>query len=281
MKEIDNIQTPVKVDIRQILATYGSHYTVQRDLDKKTNKSIFDNKLFIREEVGNKDKHNNWEHQFATLEDAHKSACNTVEIFKRELLNEYEKREASFSWKIHKIMSKIGLLSVHDKDELEEHSSIIARLKKDIEDLKNKKTNFNVVLLSGEYNMPAYMPELDKTYYLLNLNDMANVKVTPMKLIPEEVSIYDYRGSTSNDKFADQFDFRFSHYFEGSNGANTSIDSERLFRFNGTYWHLGVMNYYLFVDEKEALSFAKKCAENKVSRMQSELVILAESIAKM
>jgi hypothetical protein len=281
MKEIDNIQTPVKVDIRQILNTYGSHYTVKHNRDKKTLKPIFDFKLSIHEEIGEKDKHNEWAHQYATFEDAYKSACNTVEVIKRDTLTQYEEREASFSWKFHKLMSKLGLLSVQDNDELKEHASIVAQLKKDIDELKNKTAKFDVVLLSGEYNMPAYMPELGKTYYMLNINNLANVKLTPMKLIPEEVAIYDYRGSSSNDKFADQFDFKFSHYFEGPNGESTMIDSDRLVRFNGQYWNLGIMNYYLFVDEKEALEFAKKCAETKVAGMQAELIAIAESMAKL
>lgn len=276
MKEIENIQTPVKADIRQVLKTYGSHYTVRHNF--KTN---FDYTLCINEEVGEKDKLNEWAHQFATFEDAYKSACNVVEVFKRNTLQEYEKNEASLTWKIHKFFAKIGLLSSQAKEDIAEHAATIVQLKKDIEELKNKTTQFVVVMLNGEYNIPAYMPEFGKTYYMLNINDLSKVKLTPMTIVPEDVAIYDYRGCNSSDKFADQFDFKFSHYFEGPNGESTMLDSDRLIRFNGQYWELGIMNYYLFVDEKEALAFAKKCAEIKVVSMQAELVAINESISKL
>lgn len=204
-----------------------------------------------------------------------------MEVFKRNTLQSYEERETSLTWIIHKFVAKIGLLSSQEKEVIAAHAATIVQLKKDIEELKNKTAQFEVVMLNGEYNIPAYMPELGKTYYMLNINDLSKVKLTPMTLTPEDVAIYDYRGCNSSDKFADQFDFKFSHYFEGPNGESTMLDSDRLFRFNGQYWQLGIMNYYLFVDEKEALAFAKKCAEIKVVSMQAELVAINESISKL
>lgn len=277
MKESDNIQIPVKVDIRQLIETYSSHYVVNSiKVDND-----FDNMFYIQERIGKKDTLNEWSHEHATLESARHAACNSIEIVKREFLKEYEEITSSFSWKLKKLLAKTGLLSSRDKEEFDIVNSDIVRMKQDIEDLKDKKTAIDVVLLQGEYNVPKYMPKLGETYYMLNINNLANVKLTPMQLIPEEVAIYDYRGSSSNDKFADQFDFKFSHYFEGPNGESTMIDSDRLVRFNGQYWKLGIMNYYLFVDEKEALVFAKKCAEIKVAGMQAELIAIAESMAKL
>lgn len=277
MKESDNIQTPVKVDVRQLIETYGSHYVVKPiEVDND-----FDNMFYIQEMIGKKDTLNEWSHEHSTLESARHAACNSIEIVKREFLKEYEEVTNPFSWKFKKLLAKTGLLSSRDKEEFDIFNSDIVRMKQDIEDLKDKKTSIDVVLLKGEYNVPKYMPKLGETYYLLNLNDMTKIKLTPMKLIPDEMTIYDYRGSRSNDKFADQFDFKFSHYFEGPNGESTSLDTDRLFRFNGQYWELGVYHYYLFVDEKEALAFAKKCSENKVAAMHRELEAIAESMAKL
>lgn len=277
MKESDNIQTPVKVDVRQLIETYGSHYVVKPiEVDND-----FDNMFYIQEMIGKKDTLNEWSHEHSTLESTRHAACNSIEIVKREFLKEYEEVTNPFSWKFKKLLAKTGLLSSRDKEEFDIFNSDIVRMKQDIEDLKDKKTSIDVVLLKGEYNVPKYMPKLGETYYLLNLNDMTKIKLTPMKLIPDEMTIYDYRGSRSNDKFADQFDFKFSHYFEGPNGESTSLDTDRLFRFNGQYWELGVYHYYLFVDEKEALAFAKKCSENKVAAMHRELEAIAESMAKL
>lgn len=280
MQENDNIQTPVKTNIRDIVNKYGSHYTLLTVPQGRH----FQPKPFtlsISEEVGPKDKLNNWEHQFATLEEALKAASNRMEINHRDILKAYESRDSKFSWKLHTFFAKIGLLSQSDKKALKEHSDFMLQLKRDIESLKNKQTAFEVKKLEGEYTMPMYIPEVGKTYYMLNLNDFTNVKLTPMTLDPDNVLIFDYRGTRSSDTFADQFDFKFSHYFVGPNDETASLDSDRLLRFNGSYWNLGIHNYYLFVDEKEALSFAKKCAENKVVRMQRELVAINESIAKL
>ena len=282
MKEIDNVQVPVKMDIRDILNKYGSHYTVNisRQKDAVRFKPV-PFTLSINEEVGPKDKHNDWKHQFATLEEAQQSLYNTMEVNRKEILEAYEKRDATFAWKLHKFFAKIGFLDQRAKDTLAEHATFMAQLGSDIEAIKNKQAEFEINRLDGSYNVPKYMPEVGKTYYMLNLNDFSNIKLTPMTLMPEEISIYDYRGSRSNDSFADQFDFKFSHYFEGPNGESTSLDTERLFRFNGQYWELGVYHYYLFVDEKEALAFAKKCSENKVAAMNRELEAIAESMAKL
>lgn len=282
MKEIDNVQVPIKMDIRDILNKYGSHYTVkisrQKDAVRFRPVPFI---LSINEEVGPKDKYNDWKHQFATLEEAKQSLYNTMEINRKEILESYEKRDSTFSWKLHKFFAKLGFLDQRAKDTLAEHANFMTQLRSDIEAIKNKETAVEINRMEGSYNVPLYIPEVGKTYYMLNLNDFSNIKLTPMTLIPEEISIYDYRGSRSNDSLADQFDFRFSHYFEGPNGENTSLDSERLFRFNGQYWELGVYHYYLFVDEKEALAFAKKCAENKVVTMQRELEAIAESMTKL
>lgn len=277
MKESDNIQTPVKVDIRQLVETYGSHYVVSSiEVDND-----FDNMFYIQEVIGKKDTLNEWSHEHATLESARHAACNSIEIVKREFLKEYEEITSPFSWKFKKLLAKAGLLSSRDKEEFDIFNSDIVRMKQDIEELKDKKTVIDVVLLQGEYNVPKYMPKLGETYYLLNLNDMTKIKLTPMTLIPDEMSIYDYRGSRSNDKFADQFDFKFSHYFEGPEEVCCSVDTDRLTRFNGQYWHVGIMNYFLFVDEKEALSFAKQCAETKAAGLQAELIAISEAIAKL
>lgn len=277
MKDIDNIQTPVKVDIRQLVETYGSHYVVE----SITVDNDFDNMFYIEEKIGKKDTLNEWPRQHSTLEGARHAACNSIEIVKRELLKDYETTAATLSWKFKRFFATMGLLSGRDKEELELFDKHVIRLKQDIEDLKDKKAAIDVVLLQGEYNIPKYMPRLSETYYLLNLNDMTKIKLTPMTLIPNELSIYDYRGCRTNDKFADQFDFKFGHYFEGPDEAYTTLDTDRLTRFNGQYWYLGVFNYFLFVDKKEALAFAKKCAENKVSGMQAELLAIAESMAKL
>lgn len=277
MKEIDNIQVPVKVDIRQLVDTYGSHYEV--NVTKESD--MLDSMFHIKEVIGKKDTLNDWKHEYATVEEARHAACNSIEIVKRKLIEEHEDIESTIGWKMCQFFSWLGLSSDRNKREYFIFYQRLAELKQEVERLKDKSAHIDLVFMKGEYNIPSNMPELGKTYYMLNINDFTNIKLTPMTLIPEEVAIYDYRGSSSNDKFADQFDFKFSHYFEGPNGESTMIDTDRLVRFNGQYWNLGIMNYYLFVDEKEALAFAKKCAENKVSRMQAELISINESMTKL
>jgi hypothetical protein len=277
MKEIDNIQVPVKVDIRQLVDTYGSHYEV--NVTKESD--MLDSMFHIKEVIGKKDTLNDWKHEYATVEEARHAACNSIEIVKRKLIEEHEDIESTIGWKMCQFFSWLGLSSDRNKREYFIFYQRLAELKQEVERLKDKSAHIDLVFMKGEYNIPSNMPELGKTYYMLNINDFTNIKLTPMTLIPEEVAIYDYRGSSSNDKFADQFDFKFSHYFEGPNGESTMIDTDRLVRFNGQYWNLGIMNYYLFVDEKEALVFAKKCAENKVSRMQAELISINESMTKL
>lgn len=282
MKENDNIQTPVKVDIRDILKIYGSHYTIETvQLDEDGLIDIVPYTFIIKEQVGPKDRHNEWHHQFATLEDAHRAACNRMEIEYTKFLHFCNDIENSSSHKFKKFLANYGIGSYEGKAFLKKNAARIALFKHKIETFKNKSATFKVNYLSGVYTMPQYMPKMDETYYLLNLNDLSNIKLTPMKLNPDDVMIFDYRGSTSNDKFADQFDFKFSHYFIGPNDKAASLDAERLLRFNGQYWGVGVLNYYLFVDKKDALAFAKSCAETTVAKMQRELISINESIAKL
>lgn len=277
MKEIDNIQVPVKVDIRQLIDTYGSHYEVNA-----TKESDMLNGMFhIKEVIGKKDAHNDWHHQYATVEEARHAACNSIEIVKRKLIQEHEDMEKTIGWKIGQFFSWLGLSSDRNKKEYFIFYQRLDELRQEVERLKDKSAHIDLVFMKGEYNIPKYMPKLGETYYLLNLNDMTNIKLTPMTLIPDELSIYDYRGCRSNDTFADQFDFKFGHYFEGPEEAYTTLDTDRLTRFNGQYWYLGVFNYFLFVDKKEALAFAKQRAETKVAGMQAELIAITESMAKL
>lgn len=103
MKESDNIQTPVKVDIRQLVETYGSHYVVSSiEVDND-----FDNMFYIQEVIGKKDTLNEWSHEHATLESARHSACNSIEIVKREFLKEYEEITSPFSWKFKSFLQKL------------------------------------------------------------------------------------------------------------------------------------------------------------------------------
>lgn len=282
MKENDNIQTPIKVDIRDILKTYGSHYTIEvLPLDDTSVIDVVPFTYSIKEQVGPKDKLNEWHHQFATLEDAHRAACNRMEIEYTKYLQICNDVENSSSHKFNKFLARYGIGSYETKAFLKNNAARINLFTHKIETFKNKSATFKVHYLSGEYTIPQYMPEKGETYYLLNLNDLTNIKLTPMQLNPEDVMIFDYRGSSSSDKFADQFDFKFSHYFVGPDDKGASIDSDRLVRFNGRYWSVGILNYYLFVDEKDALAFAKSCAETAVTKMQRELVRINESITKL
>lgn len=58
----------------------------------------------------------------------------------------------------------------------------MTQLRSDIEAIKNKQTEFEINRLEGSYNVPKYMPEVGKTYFMLNLNDFSNIKLTPMTL---------------------------------------------------------------------------------------------------
>lgn len=276
MKESDNIQVPVKVDIRQLVDTYGSHYEVHVTKESDMLNSMF----HIKEVIGKKDTLNDWKHEYATVEEARHAACNSIEIVKRNLIQEHEETASTIGWKMGQFLSWLGLSSDRNKNEYFIFYQRLDELKQEVERLKDKSAHIDLVFMKGEYNVPKYMPKLGETYYLLNLNDMTKIKLTPMKLIPDEMSIYDYRGSRSNDKFADQFDFKFSHYFEGPEDVCSCVDTDRLTRFNGQYWNVGIMNHFLFVDEKEALSFAKQCAEVKSAGLQAELIAINEAIAK-
>lgn len=273
----DSIQVPVLIDIRKLVEAYGSHYVVSYPHKNIDNDDMF----YIEEKIGPKDTLNVWEHEHATLEKAYKAACNSTEVAKRALLKEHDRIAKKLSWKLHNLFSRLGMMSEYDKKELKEFNDTHQALKKDIEELQAKKANIKVVYLSGEYMIPQYMPEADKTYYYLDIANNASFKLTPIKLIPEETAIYDYRGSGSNDKFADQFDFKFSHYFKGENDEDYMIDSDRLLTFNGSYWNTGVLNCFLFVDEKEALTFAKNVASRQLEKLQIEMYNIKAAIAKI
>lgn len=273
----DSIQVPVLIDIRKLVEAYGSHYVV----NYRREDSGSDDMFYIQEKIGPKDTINQWSHEHDTLEKAYHAACNSTEIAKRRLLDDYERISKKLSWKLHNVFARLGMLTEHDQKSLKEFNETHQSLKKDIADLQAKKATIKVEYLSGEYPIPKYMPEAEKNYYYLDISNNASFKLTPIQLIPEETAIYDYRGSGSNDKFADQFDFKFSHYFKDDNDKTYMIDSDRLLTFNGRYWNTGLLNCFLFVDEKEALTFAKKCAENKVAGMQAELLALNETISKL
>lgn len=261
----DNIQVPVKVNIRELIEKYGSHFIASYDDDS------------LIEKIGHKDKHNEWSHQFATLEIAQKSILNKLEVLKIEERNSYMQLMNTAVWKICSFLTKFKMTNGYCKNNIKKISNNLESVEEEIKSLQNKDYQIDVVMMEGEYNIPKYMPESGVTYYHLNLSHMDNVRINAVELNDKESAIYDYRNSRSNDHFADQFDFKFSLYLKGEN-MEVTLDSERLIKFNGKYWRLSSLNEFLFLDKKEALDFAKEIAEKKIKSLQEEVLKINENI---
>jgi hypothetical protein len=261
----DNIQVPVKVNIRELIEKYGSHFIASYDDDS------------LIEKIGHKDKHNEWSHQFATLEIAKKSILNKLEALKVEERNYYNHLMSTAVWKICSFLTSISMTNKNCKNNMTTIRNDLVLVEEEINKIQNKDYNIDVVMMEGKYNIPKYMPESGVTYYHLNLAHMDNVRINAVELNDEDSAIYDYRNSRSNDHFADQFDFKFSLYLKGED-IEVTLDSERLIKFNGKYWRLSSLNEFLFLDKKEALDFAKEIAEKKIKSLQEEVVKINDNI---
>lgn len=249
----DNIQVPVKVDIRKLVENYGSHFVIDFNDEK------------INEVIGEKDRLNHWEHQNATLEIAKQKMLNKLEILKREERASYLDVISPLTWRLVSIFLALKIPHKNLKANVKKYKDNIAAVEAEIEKLKAGDYPLEVNMLNGEYNIPKYMPEAGQTYFHLKMYHLDNVKIE--NVILESSDIYDYRGCRSCDAFSDQFDFKFNFTLTGEN-SQVYIDSERLIQFNGKFWKLSGQGEYLFLDKKEALLFVKNAVDMKIDALE-------------
>lgn len=248
----DSIQVPVKIDIRKLALEYGSHFIVDYDREK------------IIERIGPVDKINEWKHESETIENARAKMLSRFEVLKTEERESYLDKISPMTWRIVNIISALKLPFKHIVSNVEKYKNNISAVEDEIKRLKNGNYDIAVEMLSGEYTIPKYMPEKDKTYYHLNMLRLDNVGIYEVSL--KKVDIYDYRNTRTNDIFADQFDFHFNCKLSGKN-TTLHLENERLLKFNGVFWQLSSHGEYLFLDKQEALLFVKKAIDDKIASL--------------
>lgn len=253
-------QEPITVSAESLIHEFGSYYSTR----------FSNNKFSVVEEIGKKDELNEWEHQFHTYEEAYKYAEQKQETILNKSLSTLDSAQDSFIGKTVFFLYKVKLLRGQYKKNFEKFLSKYKETKKIISE---KNFDITVKKLTGEFVVPEYRFKIGDKAYLLDIN-ITNPKYSVKEVIVDDISIYDYRGSTSNNPESDQYGIRLTTYFAYPETENSvaSIDFDRLIQFNGEYYETGVMNSYIFLDEDKAIEFAKNillAQKNKIDKALS------------
>jgi len=254
----DNIQQPVKANIRDITNEYGSHYVASCVEES------------IVELIGPIDRLNKWHCRHNTLESAKASILDHLKKIKTKEKELYESKKESAAWKICKILSALKIASSQININMKEINDNIILVENEINQIICGDYEIEIEMLQGECLIPKYMIEKNVSYYHLNLSRLNNIRINEVILDDEGVRIYENRGVTSSNKFADQFSFLFVHYLRGVN-LEVMLSSENLLKFNGKYFELSSQNEFLFVNKKDALKFAKEFSEEKIKSFTKEI----------
>lgn len=251
-----NIQEPVKIDIRQLVDRFGSHY-VNFKIGNSSNPYHFG----LYEQIGYKDKLNHWDHQFDTKEQAIDSIKNKFTILANKMSESYKNKTSGF-------LNSVLYAFISDyRNELKE-------LKKTEFEYRNNAlklpSDFTDESLNGFYSIPKYMPEENVDYFFMSFSHN-KAKVTKMRLV--DSSIYDYRGAKSYSHEIDQYDFHFGFSFENPDNENDSLylDFERLIKFDGQKWETSISGGFLFLNEKDAYDTAVEMSQRTIDKLQSQI----------
>lgn len=250
-------QEPITVPVESLINEFGSYYSTR----------FSNNKFSIIEELGKKDELNEWEHQFYTYEEAYKSAEQKQEAILKKSISKFDSAQNTFIGKVVFLLHKFKLIRGQYKKNLEKNLSKYEETKKII---LEKDFDIRVKKLTGNFVVPEYRFKIGDKAYLLDIN-IANPKFSVKEVIVDEMSIYDYRGSTSNNPERDKYDICLTTYFSNPETEDcvASIDFDRLVQFNGAYYETGVMNSYIFLDENKAIEFARNillAQKNKIDK---------------
>ncbi len=260
-----NIQKPVIVNVRELANLYGSHFSTA-NLSKRNK---YDVGLF--EKIGEKDKLNEWSHLYETEEEVNKAISSHFLNNAKRIENIREKKFGHPVIKFAASLTKIGFFSTLKKN--------IEEIDKAIEDNKsyaiNPPADLERVYLDGQATIPKYMPEKNVDYYYLTYT---NNKVKFHTVRVSDVSIYDYRGVTSNDPNSDKYGFKFSFYLEDTLKPDTgvSLDTDRLLNFDGVKWETSLHKSFLFINKKDAVDYAVKLVDETITKLETEIKALNE-----
>lgn len=242
-----SIQEPVVTDVQELVKEFGSHYVFQHPEKLGSTKL---HEYIVIQRIGPKSE--DWAHEYSTVDEAIKSGQDTILKNAQKQVEKFENASKQMSSKFLFFKSKLGLLDSATQTKLNDYLEEIDGYKSIIE---HPHIKIPVKLLEGQFNIPKYRLVKDQEVYVVKFYNMP--KVTVEKGFVSDNTIYDYRGSSSNNREADRYDFRFSTYIQESDGDNNiaSLEFERLISFNGKYWETSMLNCYIFLDKKEADDF--------------------------